>query len=492
MKTLDCRKATAASVCLLVGVFLGRIVSYYQYFAIVMPFVVLAIGFMLRLFTKKTFLLVLCVAFALGAAASVIDARAFGAQPVEGEYRVIGRVCGTRSDGKTVLGELSFDGEEKSGKAVVKIGGECALGTVVSFDCEAETYNTDLFDGYSAALYCDGIYYKLTKKGEADAEPGELTVAEKAKKRITDVISLYMSEENAGIMKSLLFGDKSDLPEETGKAINGVGLAHIFAVSGLHIGFLAALFMTVLRKLRIRRDISLAVVCAVLLGYGAVTGFPSGVKRATIMLFIAQIAKLTARKNDSLTTLALSAAIITLTNPRELFDLGFIMSFAAVLGIICFYKPIYRGITKRIKNKFFVGAAKILSTTLAANAFILPISFNVFGSFSPYAPLANMIILPIVSILFPVAAFAAVFTLVWYKIGVAFYATSYALRLIWLFSEQIYSLPHSSIAVGSMGIATAFYVIALVVLSPFVRMKKKYKYPTVGALGAAVLVFAFI
>ncbi len=486
------RKATVVSVCLLLGVFLGRIVSVYHYFAYVLPFAVVASGIFFKIITKKIFLLAVCIAFALGAAASVIDARFFGAKEIDGNFETSGRVCGTRSDGKTVLENLTFDGEKVRGKAVVRLDKDYAQGATVTFGCNAETYEVDVFDGYSAALYCDGIYYNLRETGEIHVDVGETTVFEKAKKKMTDAIKAYMGEENAGIMKSLLFGDKSDLSEETGEAINGIGMAHIFAVSGLHIGFLAALLMKILRKLRVRRDVSLAVVFCALLFYGAVTGFPAGVKRATIMTVVSGIAKLTARKNDSLTTLSLSAAIITVTNPRELFDLGFIMSFAAVLGIICFYKPIYRAMTRRVRNKVFGYVAKILSTTISANMFMLPISFNTFGSLSLYAPIANLVILPIISVVFPVAACAAILSLAFFKAGTIFFVMNFALDFIRKISETIYLWKYSVIEVNGMGVSTAFYVAALIAASRFVGIKKKYKYPIVGALGAAMIISAVI
>jgi ComEC/Rec2-related protein len=157
-------------------------------------------------------------------------------------------------------------------------------------------------------------------------------------------------------------------------------MAHIFAVSGLHIGFLAAAILFLLKKLRVNNYVSAAVLAAVFVIYGIMTGMPSGVKRAAITFIVFLLAKNSVRKSDPLTSLAFSAVIIILTNPRELFDVGFIMSYGAVFGIIAFYKPFFDILKKISGNKVYRYFAKILATTMSANIFVLPVSFNVFNT----------------------------------------------------------------------------------------------------------------
>ena len=492
MKILNYRIVTFASVCLIAGIFCGRFMAFNILISIIVPLAVVAGGILLTVITKKLTFVIILTAAAVGMAASVIDVKEFGADEYNCETYMEGRVSGSYGEGKLIAEEIIVNGEEAKGKAIIKCGKNYPVGTKIKVYGEIRTYRTDITDSYSASLYCDRIYYEVKAETVISAEIGELKTSEKLKTKMTAAIEKYMTSENAGVMKSLLFGDKTGLDESDGEAINGIGLAHIFAVSGLHIGFLAALFTMILRKLKLRREIILIIVIGVLIMYGTVTGFPSGVKRASIMLIISMSGKIAARKNDTLTSLSLSAAIITLTNPRELFDLGFIMSFAAVLGIICFYKPICRAMTKYVKNKAAVYTVKLIATTISANIFILPIMFNVFGKFSVYAPFANLLILPIISVIFPIAALTAILCLIWQGFGVMFYIIGYVIGFIRYLSAVIYSMPYSEIEVPGMGIATVIYVAAFIVASPYITAEKKYKYSFGGALGITAIILAAV
>lgn len=485
------RLVALASILVLTGIAAGAVASSDKILCITLPLVVSTGGILHFLITKKKTVLVLFIAFAIGFSAAATDFQAFDRTYYNGNTTVTGRVCGKENNG-FVIEDVTLGGEKVGGKALVRSDYDYDVGTTVSFEGEVKTYDVDVRDTFSARNFNRRTYYRVKVKSGIKAEVGNKFLSEKAKSRIETAINRYLNSQNAGVMKSLLFGDKTDLTEQDDEVIKVAGVSHVFAVSGLHIGFLAGLIMFVLRKLRVNSVATLFVVIGWLLFYGAMTGFPSGVKRATIMLGLMQTSKIFARKNDSITTLGLSAAIITLTNPRELFDVGFLMSFAAVLGIVCFYQPFFNAFCKITKNKFFVHVFKLLATTLSANLFVLPITINVFKSVSVYAPLANLVILPVVSVVFPFATATAILSLVFEKLGVLFYVTGYAVDVIRIMAQRIYALPSASAEITSLGDATWFYILFLVIFSRFIHIEKKYKFVLGGACGTAIILVALL
>jgi competence protein ComEC len=114
------------------------------------------------------------------------------------------------------------------------------------------------------------------------------------------------------------------------------------------------------------------------------------------MFLIMQLSFFARRKNDSLTSLFLAADIICIISPYSIFDIGFILSFFATLGIITIAVPIINLI--RIKNKFIKWVINCFIVTISANTFVLPITAIYFNSISIISPISNLIFIPILTI----------------------------------------------------------------------------------------------
>lgn len=443
------------------------------------------------IFKKKTLYFALLFAVVLGMAASDLDAVISRNVSVEGTHVVTGRVKDDNG-GVYILEDLTIDGTEMNSKARFRSTESLTIGDELTIDGKVTTFKEDVFDAYSAQLYSDEIYYEVTNPTSLQRKEGTRKWSERAKLRITEGMRGYLSEENVGMMKSLLFGDKSELTKEDKTTINGIGVAHVFAVSGLHVGFLAMLLAFLLRKARVNPFVRIGITTLFLLFYGAMTGFPAGVKRALIMYVVSAVAVLLGRKNDPLTSLAIASGLILLTHPRELFDVGYIMSVAAVLGMVCFYRPIYSMFAKITKNRIVNYLFKLIATTFSANLFVLPVSFNVFNKVSLYSLLSNMLLLPILSVVFPVAAIIGILTLAWLRLGVLYTFIGYAMQAVRTIASFVYSLPYAEITVSGLGWLTVLYVAVLVFVSPFFLVKREYKYSALGVLGVAFILFAFL
>ena len=136
------------------------------------------------------------------------------------------------------------------------------------------------------------------------------------------------------VAASLLIGDRSDLKDETETAFIRSGTMHILAISGLHIGVLAAFVMLLCRVVRLRTLTTSLLVLAVICGYAAIVESRPPVMRAVVLGTLIVVGRAFGKKSDGIQALALTALVLLLINPADLFDVGAQLSFVAVAAII--------------------------------------------------------------------------------------------------------------------------------------------------------------
>lgn len=472
-RALNRRVVLFVTVALMLGIFVGGLTTDNVILMAVIPSALFAVGIIFLLGFKKALVCAVYVAMCVGCLVYYLDYYVSYDGDVDGGVNVSARVESV-TDGYAIVGDLSFDGKSYQGKARLYYDGELNVGEKLTFVAEAETNGRDIFSSYDMSAYNDRVYYVLNAT-EVEATQGKLKFFEKVKKRITDPMFRFMDGDDAGIAASLLLGDKSALSYSDSEVIRGIGMSHVFAVSGLHVGFMTAIVIFILKKLKAKPVTSLVVTAVVLLIYGILTGFPSGIKRAAVMSMIYMAAPLFKRKSDPITALSAACFLIVLTNPRELFDIGFIMSASAVAGIILFYTPIYHALLGRSHNAFRKGVSASVAVTVSANILLLPVCFNVFNTFAVYMILSNLIILPLVTVSYAMVAVAACFTAVFPVMGFLYYPSQFPIICIRLLANLIFSLPHATVTVGSMGAATACYVAAAFFVSRLNKLSAKVK-----------------
>ncbi|MDP6959394.1 MAG: ComEC/Rec2 family competence protein, partial [Planctomycetota bacterium] len=191
--------------------------------------------------------------------------------------------------------------------------------------------------------------------------------------------------EVSGLTAALLLGEREKLDPTFAEDLRTSGGAHFLALSGLHISVIGAAFWSALTILAIRRRWKLGILIALLWGYATLTGFPVSVVRATTMATFWLGADLLGRKRDALVSLAASALVILLLNPEERQNIGFQLSFLAVLGILLFL-PLFP--KSRIAGLFAV--------SLSAWATTSPLVQYHFNLLSPLFTLTNILAFPFV------------------------------------------------------------------------------------------------
>ncbi len=488
-RILNYRLVTFIALALCAGVVVGGLLCKSILLSVLIPIVSTAVGILLYFLTKKHTAWILLFAFSLGAAlflsvTAATKPKLSGEQTLTLTVEEVGEKSGNvimRGD----VGVVTLSGRDyylQEGDKVV------VTGTLAPVEFSYQ-------DGYERHLFSKGVSYKLRVK-EMTLIGNEPSFFQKIKIKSRDVMLRYMNREDAAVCMSLIFGDKSMLSSKTAQETTGAGLSHVFAVSGLHIGFLAAILSFALKKCRVRPVPRMIVTVTILLLYGVLTGFPAGVKRSVIAYFLYELSVITARKRDGLTTLSAAVILIVLTDPKEMFDVGFLLSVCAVAGIVFFYKPLYSVVGKLPNNavkRVLMYPYGLICMTVSANIFILPITISVFGSIAPYAAVGNLLVLPVLSVVFPCLALTVMLSLIFGGFGVLYYALKYPIIAIRSFCSLISSWPSAEIPVAGLGVAALFYILFFVCLGRFLLLKPKFKAPICSAFAlSCVLCMLFL
>ena len=208
------------------------------------------------------------------------------------------------------------------------------------------------------------------------------------------LLMLY-EPEDAGILLSLILGDKSALPPGYEDDMRDVGLSHVMAVSGMNVSLVAGIVML----LFFRRRIGAAFAIPAVLLFTFITGAGASVVRAAIMQIILLTGVLIFEKGHSLNSLFVTAAIMLLLNPYAAQDAGLWLSFFSTMGLILYASRLTGTMMKPFtplpgwSRKLIRIPVTMAATTLTAQIFVLPLLVFLFGSFSLIAPLANLLVL---------------------------------------------------------------------------------------------------
>jgi len=171
-----------------------------------------------------------------------------------------------------------------------------------------------------------------------------------------------------------------------------MGLAHIFAVSGLHIGLLYVALLYILRKIGLYRKTSWIITWLLLWIYGFLIGLPVSIMRTLVMFTFLFGSELLFRKYNSLNSISLAALILTIINPFWIFDVGFLLSFTAAFSIIIFNKYIIKKI--KTKNVFL----KTIYMYLFLQLLTFPVVIYYFNYFPILGIVYNLLLIPIFTV----------------------------------------------------------------------------------------------
>lgn len=258
--------------------------------------------------------------------------------------------------------------------------------------------------------------------------PGDLL--EEIRRPVRGLFTQVLSPEDRALYRALILGEKQELTPPLREPFNRAGIAHILAVSGLHIGLVAWLAFAMAAGLlacsyRLMLRVSVRKVAAILtfvpvVAYTGMAGFQVSSQRAMVMALAFLISLILEREKEVWSTLALAGLVILALNPLAVFSVSFQLSFFAVTGILWLTPVLYRKIFRTDWNpkdrgsavsRVYVYTAGLFCVTLSATLFLLPLTVYYFHRISLVALPANLTVVPILGLwVLPLGLLAAVIT----------------------------------------------------------------------------------
>ncbi len=291
-------------------------------------------------------------------------------------------------------------------------------------------------ESYANYLKKEGVYHtvfnpNIEKKGNKKNffYAKSFRLKERAEKNIQQSIPVPESF----LLEAMVLGDRSSFTDEFSEKLSISGTRHITAISGMHIVIISGLLFYFFLLIKVKKTIAVFLTLGIIAGFVFFVGAPASAVRAGIMGGVFLLSQITKREKTSFRLIVFTATIMLLFNPLLLhFDLGFQLSFLAVLGIFSFHSHIKKWLERDFSNKkkdkkskietFFAEISKkrrkfflknsvisdLLAVTLSAQIAVFPLILYNFGHISLLSVPANLLIVPLLPIILPLGILIAI------------------------------------------------------------------------------------
>ncbi|MBQ3831724.1 MAG: ComEC/Rec2 family competence protein, partial [Bacteroidales bacterium] len=286
-----------------------------------------------------------------------------------------------------------------------------------------------------------------------------------------------LSDDELGVMSAMTMGYSDILSDEIRHAYSSAGAMHILAVSGLHVGIIYGIIVFLLSFIKNDKLNWLKVLITITLIwlYALFTGLSPSVSRASLMFSLMSLGKLQKNSPGSLNAVFASMFILLVINPYNLVNIGFQLSYSAVIGIIILQPRLYA--IFEVKNKFLDWIWSLTTVSVAAQLATMPLCFYYFHQFSNYFLLTNYVMIPISTI--AIWTCFIFFAVSW----IPYISTAVAYCLSWLAKAMNYAcltiegLPFSTAQDIYIDIPQMILLFAIIVLFvTFFFFTKRYRH----------------
>lgn len=359
-----------------------------------------------------------------------------------------------------------------------------SLGDNITFS--GNVSKLDYKSTYGFSQLATGIgYTTYASVSDALITSGKMSVRESIQNYVKEILDKNLTEDNANISYAVLFGQKHGLNRNITNMFSYVGISHILAVSGLHIGVLVSAIWFLLNKIKMNRYAKLGIFALLLIFYSYLCAFSPSVSRASIMAFVLAFCKTMKFEYDALSSLSIAGIIILLFSPLSLFSISFQLSFLCIFAIISLAPSISYLMDKiRIPKKF----GDALAVSIATNVVILPVCMNSFVKVSLLGVVANLFVLPLFSLTYILLFGVVVFTCVIKPLGILLCVPNLFMHLIKVVANHISQLPFGVFKAFNVSYLALFLIVLVSLVIHFVISKYWIKGVAIGTISVITII----
>ena len=367
------------------------------------------------------------------------------------------------------------------GRILTYVEGRCEIGDRFALKATLEKNELNIGQNF---YFSERIFYSSTSIQTARNVTSSTDFFYKVRKGIRSVLRDNLSKDAYAFTASMLLGESEALSDSVRENFGAAGVSHVFAVSGLHVTFFAAIIGLLLSLIGIKRLKKDVIVLIMALLYSGVCGFPVSSLRAVITFFVLGAARSLGFKRDGLSATFLSMTIVLLIMPTSLFSFGFLLSFAAVIGIAVFgtsFKLLFGFMPESLSSIFAISLSAFLTTA--------PIVARMLGTVSLVTVLSNAVIVPVVTVVFYVTIISVAVTAIVPLFSGVFFLVEALVSFVLGVTNAIdfgRFLIYGHMSIFNM----IFYYLMLLIACEKVNLKKPVK--SVAAVAASLSLLLFI
>jgi competence protein ComEC len=296
-----------------------------------------------------------------------------------------------------------------------------------------------------------------------------------------------LNDSELSVASALILGYRVDVDRDLMTAYAGAGATHVLAVSGLHVGIVYIIFQWMLSFMdRSKRWklVKLIVLIALLALYAALTGFSPSVNRAAFMFAFVAIGKYIDRRTNIFNTLAVSALVLMLVNPLIVMEVGFQLSYLAVIGIVLIHPVLFGKLV--FKNRIADWVWNITCVSLSAQIATFPLGLLYFHQFPLLFMVSNLVVIPAAGVILYLGF--ALFLFSWFK--PLFLVFGFVLEsIIWALNRSVVamnSIPHAVYSGLDISIFESV-VIYLIIASVLVVVYRQKVWAVASAIALVIV-----
>jgi competence protein ComEC len=285
---------------------------------------------------------------------------------------------------------------------------------------------------------------------------------------VLHVINSAMTGDAANFLIGLLLGDRTDMSADLKSAFVNTGTIHVLAVSGSHVVLVVAIIYTLFGLIRLPERSKIMATILGILYYMELTGATPSVVRASLMAIVVLLAKLFQQRTNVYNSLGVSAVLLLVYDPLQMFDAGFQLSYAAVFSMVYFYPKLALLIKKIPESLEEVKAIdyvlKLFAISLSAQIGTIPFTAYFFGRVSLVSLVANLVVVPLVEIIVTVGFVAVLVGACSVWLSTCFSEVNNLLAWFTLkFVLLANAVPHATVSTATFGLKETFFYSAAVV-----------------------------